>query len=243
MRLSERMNRVVRLAGTGDVVADIGCDHGYVSIYLVREGIFKKAIAMDVRSGPLSRATANIAEAGMADVIETRLSDGLDALKGGEAECAVIAGMGGNITKRIIENNLDKARNMRLVLQPQSEIASVRRFVREKGFIITAEDIVYEEGIYYQMFVAEVQGGNEDAMAAVNDIASETQTEADNNLYDTYGPILLRSRNPVLLDYLKWEEGVYRDILEKLAERGIRGTGCDEVNAKYQLNKIAQQFY
>ena len=83
--------------------ADVGCDHGYVSIYLVQRGIAKSVIAMDVRKGPLSAAGANISEYGLEDLISTRLSDGVKELEKGEANAIVIAGMGGKLMERLIE--------------------------------------------------------------------------------------------------------------------------------------------
>ena len=69
---------------------DIGTDHGYVPIYLVREGLAEHAVAMDVRKGPLERAKAHVAEAGLENRIDVRLSDGLTGLKPGEADCCLL---------------------------------------------------------------------------------------------------------------------------------------------------------
>ena len=88
------------MVSTGGVVADIGCDHGYLSIYLLESGKKDRAIAMDVRPGPLSSAEENIRLAGLSDSIELRLSDGLEKLSIGEADTVVIAGMGGPLMER-----------------------------------------------------------------------------------------------------------------------------------------------
>lgn len=76
MKLSERLEMVLSFVETGESAADVGTDHGHVPVELVRRGIVKKAVAMDVRKGPLSRAAENIALAGLSEKIATRLSDG-----------------------------------------------------------------------------------------------------------------------------------------------------------------------
>lgn len=83
MMLSERLQAVCALCPHGECLVDIGTDHGYVPVTLVEEGIVNRAVAMDVRKGPLSRAAASVREAGLSDRISLRLSDGLDGLQAG----------------------------------------------------------------------------------------------------------------------------------------------------------------
>ena len=93
MKLSKRLETVASFVPKGSNIAEIGTDHGYVPIYLVREGLAEHAVAMDVRKGPLERAKAHVAEAGLENRIDVRLSDGLTGLKPGEADCVVIETM------------------------------------------------------------------------------------------------------------------------------------------------------
>ena len=95
IQISRRLSAVAALVSPGLVLADVGCDHGYIPIYLIQKGQIPRAIAMDINQGPLLRAREHIREWGLEDYIETRLSDGVEALKPGEAQCLVIAGMGG----------------------------------------------------------------------------------------------------------------------------------------------------
>ena len=106
MKLSKRLETVASFVPKGSNIADIGTDHGYVPIYLVREGQAEHAVAMDVRKGPLERARAHVAEAGLGSRIDVRLSDGLAGLKPGEADCVVIAGMGGELIIHILEEGV-----------------------------------------------------------------------------------------------------------------------------------------
>lgn len=153
--LSERMKHVAQMVSACKTAADVGCDHGYIAIYLIRTGRAEHVIATDVNRGPLERAEENIRAYGMTDRIETRLSDGMEALHPGEAQSAVIAGMGGRLVCRILEKSLAAARQMReLILQPQSELHMVRGWLRGYGFAIEAEDMVWEDGKFYPMMRA-----------------------------------------------------------------------------------------
>ena len=100
--MSKRLAAIGALVTEGGILADIGTDHALLPIRLVLDGKVPRAIAMDVNEGPLARAGEAIRRAGLADRIQTRLSDGFAALKEGEADSAVIAGMGGDLVIRIL---------------------------------------------------------------------------------------------------------------------------------------------
>ena len=132
MNLSKRLSCLAEMVTAGSRLADVGTDHGYVPLCLYRQGKIPAAIAMDINRGPLERAQEHIREAGVEAYIETRLSDGLAALQPGEADTVLIAGMGGNLTKRILTEGKEVLETVKeLVLQPQSEIWKVRRWLRE----------------------------------------------------------------------------------------------------------------
>lgn len=152
MELSKRLKKVADLVSAAEVLADVGCDHGYLSIYLVEHQICQRVIAMDINRGPLEKAKENIIKYGYGDYIETRLSNGLNKLEGGEAEGFVCAGMGGPLALQILWNDRHKIKDMKqIVLQPQSELWLVRRTLKKWGFIIEKEDIELEDGKYYFM--------------------------------------------------------------------------------------------
>ena len=147
MELSQRLYAVARLVTPGNRLADVGTDHGYIPIYLIKEKKIPHGIAMDINKGPLERAKEHIQAEGLQEQIETRLSDGLEKLKPGEADTAVIAGMGGALTIRILDKDRETVSSLKeLILQPQSELFAVRRFLAQKGFRIEEEDLVLEEG-------------------------------------------------------------------------------------------------
>ena len=205
MLLSDRMKAVVDLVLPCESMADIGCDHGYVAIALIRNGICKKVIAMDINKGPLERAKGNIRDCKMQDSIETRLSDGAAALLPNEADGIICAGMGGRLVISILEQRRDLVHKMKqLVLQPQSELNEVRCYLRQNGYRIEKEDMIFEDGKYYPMMrvspMHETAGDGAETSARII------------RVQDTYGPYLLEKSNPVLKQYLLWQ----KDNLEKI---------------------------
>lgn len=155
MQLSRRMQRLASLVTEGNRLADVGTDHGYIPIALIKDKKVPSAVAMDVNEGPLVRAREHVRESGLSTYIELRLSDGLAELKEGEADTVLIAGMGGMLTIRILEEGRNCLNTVKeLVLQPQSDIYRVRKWLSEHGYLIEAEDIVEEDGKYYPMMKA-----------------------------------------------------------------------------------------
>lgn len=206
MELSDRLTAVAGLVTRGNRVCDAGCDHGYVPIYLIQNKISPHVIAMDVRSGPLSRAREHIRRYGMEEYIETRLSDGVEALEQGEADTLILAGMGGRLMEGILKRGMQKVSAMKeLILQPQSEIMGFRRFLREQGFDIIGEDMVLEEGKFYPM------------MRVLPGKADSEKREEYKELADKFGGILLEKKHPVLKEYLVLRRRKQEAILKVLA--------------------------
>lgn len=159
--LSRRLSAIVELAGRGDTVCDVGCDHAHVPIRLLQEGRFTRAIGMDVIEGPLGKAAGNLALYGMEERVALRLSDGLDALTAGEADTLVVTGMGGTLMREILLREPEKTRSFSaLVAGPQSDPDRVREAVRLLGFVIEDERLVYADGKYYNIIRA-VRGARE----------------------------------------------------------------------------------
>lgn len=230
MNLSYRLKTVASLVPEGSSIADIGTDHGYIPIYLKLEGKIQKALAVDVKEGPLERAKEHIQDYGLEESIETRLGDGLKEVKEGEADTVVIAGMGGELTIRI----LTEGRHMwpsikKWILSPQSEIHKVRAFLRENGFPVEKESMVIEDGKYYTVIAA--QGW--DPYAAVKE---------ENPVYDCYGEYLIRTGNPVLAGFLEREKGQKEQLLNSLKKETEKSERTEERirQLKQELNWIKE---
>ena len=146
------MKAVASMVTTGGILADIGTDHAYVPIALVQRQKIKGAIAMDINEGPLARAQEHIRAARLEEYIQTRLSDGAEALLPNEADSILIAGMGGELILHILTEGESVCSTAKeLILQPQSEIHKVREYLRQHQYKIEDEDMVCEEGKYYPM--------------------------------------------------------------------------------------------
>lgn len=210
VQLSERLTTIANMVSRGMSVCDVGCDHGFVSIYLVQKGIAPFVLAMDVGKGPLAQAKKHVEEAGLTGRITTRLSDGLTAYREHEAECLVIAGMGGPLMSRIL-SDAKAGTFTELVLAPQSEVPQFRRFLDEHGFGIVEEELVYEDGKYYPVMKAVPLGDHRNA--------AERSFTSEKELGYRFGALLLARKHPVLLQYLHKEQEKLREILDELEDR------------------------
>lgn len=204
VKISERLCRAASLISDGNRLADVGTDHGYVPIYLLQQQRIPSAIAMDINRGPLERAKEHIRLYRLEEYIQTRLSDGVEALEVGEADSILIAGMGGGLVMHILETGQDVCRQAgELVLQPQSELQGVRRFLWKEHYCINAEEMVKEDGKYYPMMRVHYEPEAE-------------QKEEPAECEFCYGGLLLAQRHPVLKDYLQWERRIQEKILAEL---------------------------
>ena len=149
MELSNRLETIASFVTEGYVVADIGTDHGYIPIYLTSNGNCPRAYAMDVNKEPLSRAKTHIEEENAGEVVSCILSDGLHELPQDDVDSIVIAGMGGDLVVRILEQDFDKLANVKeLILSPQSHLERVRHFLNDHGFRILEEEFLKEDGVF-----------------------------------------------------------------------------------------------
>ena len=202
MKLSHRLETIASFVRKGSIIADIGTDHGYIPIYLVKEGISPRAFAMDVRKGPLERAMGHVREYGLEDRIFLRQSDGLHELEAGEADTIVIAGMGGELMVRILEEGKHVWKSTeRLILSPQSEPGNVRRFLEANGFCILRETMVRDEGKYYTVIEA-----------------GHGEMKYTKSSYYEYGRCLIEEKNGVFAEFLEKERKTVEELVQKLSQ-------------------------
>lgn len=221
MELSKRLLAVVRLVTPGRKVADIGCDHGYVSIYLAAVKKCSKVIAMDVKEGPLSHARTNIQKYGLKNVIDIRLSDGTEALKKNEADTLLISGMGGRLIIRILQEGLARLGYFEeLILQPQTEADAVRGFLRENEYIIVDEDFVTEDGKNYPIIKALYRKCVNDEILSLQYPDCALVKEGTYSLLqeDLFGPVLLRKRPMDFVAYMKQKKVKTEEIFQKITQ-------------------------
>lgn len=240
IELSKRMQSVADMIQPCDAVGDIGCDHAFVSIYLIEQHRTKRVIASDVRRGPITIAKRNIEAMNLADQIEIRMGDGLDTIVPGEVNAVVLAGMGGMLMIDILERGEEVVtRCDQLVLQPQSDIEKVRRYLAEKGYHLADEQMLIDAGKYYNLLDVRIQRTLQADECMIDllqpdvrngdlpqhdeqptDMAWADKTDcldfAENWCY-MYGGILLRKKDPVLRSWLVKQRDTTAGLIDSLS--------------------------
>ena len=196
--ISRRIEAVVSEI-SGNVLADIGTDHGYIAIEALLSGRVSRAILCDLNSGPLQRAKSNIAVWGLTESAQTRQGSGLAPLLPNEADCVSIAGMGGMLIIKILREGMDVLQSIdRLVLQPQLDIHTVRKFIHTAGFMIANEHIIFE-GRFYTILSCK----------------RGSDVEYSDDEY-AFGRLLIQRKDAVLKQYLQYRIAEYEKILREL---------------------------
>lgn len=224
MKLSARLQMNADLVPAGSRTADIGCDHGFVSIYLAEESICDRVLALDIREGPLSAARKNIAAAGLSDRIECRLSDGLEKLSPGEADTLLMAGMGGRLVCSILNNRKEiLAETEVLVLQPQSDVEEVRRQLPAMGFQIEEERCCCDGGKWY---------------IAIRAVRSDERRSCTGAEY-RYGWILPQKRDPLYYSYLVEEREKAERVASELEKQTTAGAAAGLIRQRHTLAMLS----
>ena len=180
----ERLKTILKYIDNKDIVADIGCDHGYLIKLAIEEKNIIKGYAVDNKQGPLNSAIKNLQNYKNVEFI---LSDGLKNVSNTDINCVVIAGMGGMLINSIISDSIDKFNKIdKLILCPNRNIDKVRSFLNENGFMIVDEDIIYEDSKYYEVLV----------------VNKGYQKLSEKELY--FGHILLNKKSQYFIN--KWKE-------------------------------------
>ncbi len=132
-----------------DKVADIATDHCYIPIHLSKVKTVKKIIACDINEKPLQNGQQHIKDYSLEKIIETRLGDGLSPIEVGEVDTIIIAGIGGSLMCKILQDSLEVVKSAKqLVLQPQSDLIGLRKYLISIGFKIDNEFVVDENRLY-----------------------------------------------------------------------------------------------
>ena len=258
MELSIRLKTVAEAVTPGNRVADIGTDHGYVPIYLVKNNLSPGGIAMDVNKGPLEKAKEHIRAEKLSGKIATRLGNGLAPLEPGETDTVVIAGMGGDLICKILKAKPEfLIEGKELILQPQSEWFKVRQILKEYRYQIEKEWFLKEDGKYYVIIKAEPgwmqpqrmkhkQPSIHEYMKEIADIP-ENQTVAKaemEEIYEQYGRYLIETKNSVLIEYLEKEIAKKEQIAADL-KQSIKNMEdieeIEELSGKDKANIVKRQ--
>lgn len=156
LELTPRLQAVANQVPQGAVFADIGTDHAYLPVWLLLNGRIDRAIAADLREGPLARARETAAQYGVTDKVSFRLCDGLNGIRAGEANVIAIAGMGGETIAAILAA-APWTHECTLLLQPMTSFPDLRCWLQQNHFVINEERVVREGNRLYSIWA--VTGG------------------------------------------------------------------------------------
>jgi tRNA (adenine22-N1)-methyltransferase len=211
MDISNRLLCISKMVDRCQAVVDVGTDHGYIPIYLIKNNICKKAVAGDINIGPVRKAEVNVEINGLYDKINCRLGNGLNVVKPGEVQCAVIAGMGGNLIRDIVESSLSTFKALDFaVLQPVQNPEILRKHIYEAGYSIIDEELCFDENKYYE--IIKVRFGEE----------PKTLDE----IYYEISPILIKKKHPLLSKYI-----------EVKIEKNIKIIESIKVDSEFAVNR------
>jgi tRNA (adenine22-N1)-methyltransferase len=189
--LSQRLERVAAHIPHGARLADIGSDHAYLPVALLRRGVIEAAVAGEVAATPFQAAKRTVCDNGLEQRIRVRLADGLSAIEPDDRITAVsLCGMGGETIRDILEaGKAHLSGHERLVLQPNGGEQPLRVWLMHNGYRIVSEELLHENRFYYEIIVAE---------------RSEPVVYSAEELY--FGPLHMQARTPVFL--AKWQRAL-----------------------------------
>lgn len=149
INLSPRLTAIVSLCSESEFYADVGTDHAYIPIYLAQKYKNSKIFASDIRKGPINIARKNAASYGVSERIEFFVADGLGFSAAKRAETVIIAGIGGKTIINILESADWSGKIPEIILQPQSKIEELLKYLRENDFTISDAMLSEEKGRVY----------------------------------------------------------------------------------------------
>ena len=217
--LSVRLKMIADMASgcaAGDRrLIDVGSDHGMLSIYCLKNGSFDYAILTDINDGPAKRASDAVRDNCLEERVEVRVTDGLAGVEVRSGDVIVMAGLGGNNIRDIIERFGNEQREVlskvTFVLQPQKSLPELREWLSLRGYLISDEECCFESGFYYCVLCVKYTG--------------EVHPLTDREIY--YGPVML-TRFDERRDYKEFLDRVFsvrargderiRGVLEDLNE-------------------------
>lgn len=246
--LSKRMQMNASMVPNGSRVADIGCDHGKLAVYLIEKNTATYVVASDIGKGPLERAMTTVKGAGLTDKIDLRLADGANGIKRDESgrpevDVIVMAGIGGMLALDIVRDSIDIYRDIDcFIIQAQSNIDILRGSMDELGFAIIDEDMVYEDGKFYTA----IKYKYSEKISNVTHVSYITcdgeETEVHGSLTEaelSYGPVLISKSHDVLHEHLKKElkkyESIYKDLSGKENPTGRTGNRIEDLTHRIEL--------
>ena len=214
MKLSRRLSALAEWVPQGARLADIGTDHALLPVFLAGSGRVTLAIAGDVNAGPVEAAKRQVKEAGLESIVSVRLGDGLAVVSPGEVDTVSIAGMGGSLMVRILDQGKARLEGVRtLILSPHVAEDQVRQWLIAHCYVIDKETLIEEDGVIYTIVRAVKTDDEAEAKArnaALYDagLLAPALPRLSPSLMREMGPLLLRE--PTEAFSRKWEQEILK---------------------------------
>lgn len=203
IELSNRLKTISNLINNVKSIVDVGTDHGYIPIYLVGNSILDYAVASDINKGPVEKAKNNVKDFNLGNKISCRLGGGLTTVKPREVDAAIIAGMGGNLIRDIIEESKGVFKTLDYaVLQPVQNPEVLREYIYKSGYTILDEIIVKDEEKYYEIIKVKYDNNKREVEP----------------IYYEISEILLNKKEPLFKEYIEFKLNKYIRVYENLNE-------------------------
>lgn len=220
MILKGRLKLIYDMIPACNILSDIGTDHALLPAYALLNRRCKKAIACDVRSGPLERATKTLKKFKLEEFMELRLGSGLEPVSEEEADVIVIAGMGGILINRLIQESIKKAQKANyLILQPMTNQELIRPFLWESGFEVVNERLVREGDKIYQVILVNYTGNPRTNWEKLNEVIGEKLIENNDSLLRDWLKDRIKKQKKIVLGMKTAKENT--DNLQILQEEEL----------------------
>lgn len=201
VKLNKRLLAVSEFVDENSSIIDVGCDHGYLSIYLSQTKNLNKIIASDIKEGPLKSAQENIKKYKVEDKVKTKLGNGIDPIEP-DIDTIIISGMGGLNMIGILKYCKDKYKNVNtIILSPNSDTYKLRKEICKLGFYIEDENLVSEKNIIYPIIKFK---------------RGKKKYKYKDYLY---GPVLIKQQDQLFLNYMQKEKATKEKLIAALPKK------------------------
>jgi tRNA (adenine22-N1)-methyltransferase len=224
MELGIRLKIIASMIDKCVKMADIGTDHAYIPIYLIKNTICDSAIASDINKGPVEKAKKNIQNENLEQKIQCRLGGGFSTIAPHEVQIAVIAGMGGNLIRDIIEEDLDVFKTLdSCIVQPVQNPEVIREYIYRKGYKILEEELCIEDNKFYEIIKIKFDD---------NPISIDP-------IYYEIGQKLVDKKHPLIKEYIEYKLNKYSKVYSNLLE-STENVKARKLEIENKINKLKE---
>ncbi|HPB16336.1 MAG TPA: class I SAM-dependent methyltransferase [Clostridia bacterium] len=198
--LNRRLLMVAGMVNPCEKIFDIGTDHCYLPVYLISKGICKKAVATDIKKGPVKIAQRNVRLFDMKKSIDIFISEGISHVDKGSS--IVISGMGADVIIDILVKDMEIAKSAaQVIIQCQSRTERLRAFLWDNGFEIKTEALTQDKDKIYNAFLTSYSGIT-GTYTKIDTIASKHLVEIHHPLLSDYLSGYIKKLDDIISGYM-----------------------------------------